>query len=44
LRATPQTGKAGMASMPTYVTLFQWTDQGVRDVKNAPTRFEAAKT
>ncbi|MCL6546693.1 MAG: GYD domain-containing protein [Bryobacteraceae bacterium] len=29
--------------MPTYVTLFQWTDQGVRDVKNAPTRFEAAK-
>ncbi|MGQ9636051.1 MAG: GYD domain-containing protein [Bryobacteraceae bacterium] len=29
--------------MLTYVTLFQWTEQGVRDVKNAPARFEATK-
>jgi uncharacterized protein with GYD domain len=29
--------------MPTYVTLFQWTDQGVRSVKDTPARFEAAK-
>jgi uncharacterized protein with GYD domain len=29
--------------MPTYVTLFKWTDQGVKDVKNAPVRFDAAK-
>ncbi len=29
--------------MPTYVTLFKWTEQGVQDVKNAPARFEASK-
>jgi uncharacterized protein with GYD domain len=29
--------------MPTYVTLFKWTEQGVKNVKNAPARFEAAK-
>ena len=29
--------------MPTYVTLFKWTEQGVKDVKNAPARFEAAR-
>ena len=29
--------------MPTYVTLFKWTEQGIKDVKNAPARFEAAK-
>jgi uncharacterized protein with GYD domain len=29
--------------MPVYVTLFKWTDQGIKDVKNAPARFEAAK-
>jgi len=29
--------------MPTYVTLFKWTDQGVKDVKNVPARFDAAK-
>ena len=29
--------------MPTYVTLFKWTEQGGKDVKNAPARFEAAK-
>jgi uncharacterized protein with GYD domain len=27
--------------MPTYVTLYKWTDQGVKDIKNAPARFEA---
>jgi uncharacterized protein with GYD domain len=29
--------------MPTYVTLFKWTEQGVKDVKNAPARFQASK-
>ena len=29
--------------MPTYVTLYKWTDQGVRNIKNAPARFQAAK-
>ncbi len=29
--------------MPTYVTLFKWTEQGVKDIKNAPARFEASK-
>ena len=29
--------------MATYVTLFKWTEQGIKDVKNAPARFEAAK-
>ena len=29
--------------MPTYVTLFKWTEQGVKDMKNAPARFAAAK-
>jgi uncharacterized protein with GYD domain len=25
------------------VTLFKWTEHGVKDVKNAPARFQAAK-
>ena len=29
--------------MPTYVTLFKWTDQGVKNIKGAPARFQAAK-
>ncbi len=29
--------------MPTYVTLFKWTEQGAKDVKNAPARFQASK-
>ena len=29
--------------MPTYVTLFKWTEQGVKDIKNAPARFVASK-
>ncbi|RPI11344.1 MAG: GYD domain-containing protein [Acidobacteriales bacterium] len=29
--------------MPTYVTLFKWTEQGVKNVKEAPARFAAAK-
>ena len=28
--------------MPTYVTLYKWTDQGVKDVKNTPARFQAS--
>ena len=29
--------------MPTYVTLYKWTEQGVKDIKGVPARFEAAK-
>jgi uncharacterized protein with GYD domain len=29
--------------MPTYVTLYKWTEQGVSNVKDAPARMEAAK-
>jgi len=28
--------------MPTYVTLYKWTEQGVKDIKGAPARIEAA--
>jgi len=27
--------------MPVYISLFQWTDEGVKDVKNAVKRVEA---
>jgi uncharacterized protein with GYD domain len=29
--------------MPTYVMLANWTDQGARQVKESPRRFDAAK-
>ena len=29
--------------MPTYITLGNWTDQGVRTVKDASKRIDAAK-
>ncbi len=29
--------------MPTYVTLMKYTDQGIRNIKEAPARLEAAK-
>ena len=29
--------------MPSYLILGNWTDQGVRDIKGAPDRLEAAK-
>lgn len=29
--------------MPTYVTLYNWTEQAARDVKNALARFQASK-
>jgi uncharacterized protein with GYD domain len=29
--------------MPTYISLMNWTDQGVREVKNSPQRLDAAK-
>jgi uncharacterized protein with GYD domain len=29
--------------MPTYIILASWTDQGVRNVKEAPQRIDAAK-
>ena len=29
--------------MPHYITLINWTDQGIRDAKSAPERFAAAR-
>lgn len=29
--------------MPTYVTLYKWTDQGIRAVKESPQRLDAVK-
>jgi len=29
--------------MPTYIILFSWTDQGIRNVKEAPQRIDAFK-
>ncbi len=29
--------------MPTYVTLFKWTEQGIKNIKDAPARFQASK-
>jgi uncharacterized protein with GYD domain len=29
--------------VPTYVTLFKWTEQGVKDIRNVPARFDAAR-
>ncbi len=29
--------------MPSYVMLFQFTDQGIRNIKESPARVEAAK-
>jgi uncharacterized protein with GYD domain len=29
--------------MPTYMALINWTEQGIRNIKDSPTRLEAAK-
>jgi uncharacterized protein with GYD domain len=29
--------------MPTYITLGNWTEQGIRNVKDAPKRIDAAR-
>ena len=29
--------------MPSYLSLINWTDQGIRNVKDSPQRLEAAK-
>ena len=29
--------------MPTYVSLINWTDQGIRNIKDSPKRLDAAK-
>lgn len=29
--------------MPSYLSLLNWTEQGIRNVKDAPTRLDAAK-
>ncbi len=29
--------------MPTYISFLNWTDQGIKNVKDSPNRLEAAK-
>lgn len=29
--------------MPTYVNLFKWTEQGIKNIKDVPARFAASK-
>lgn len=29
--------------MPTYMSLINWTEQGIRNIKDSPNRLEAAK-
>ncbi|MEK6525549.1 MAG: GYD domain-containing protein [Nitrospirota bacterium] len=29
--------------MPTYISLINWTDQGIRNVKDSPKRLDSAK-
>jgi uncharacterized protein with GYD domain len=29
--------------MPTYITLANWTDQGIRNIKESPQRLDAAR-
>ena len=29
--------------MPTYISLYRWTQQGIEQIKESPTRFDAAK-
>ena len=29
--------------MPTYINLINWTDQGIRNVKESPSRLDAAR-
>ena len=29
--------------MPTFISFVNWTEQGIRNVKDSPNRFEAAK-
>ena len=29
--------------MPTFISLVNWTDQGIKEVKDSPNRIEAAK-
>ena len=29
--------------MPTYITLFQWTQKGIENVKDSPKRLDRAK-
>jgi len=29
--------------MPKYITLLNWTDQGIRNIKESPARLDAAK-
>lgn len=33
--------EGGLAT-PTYITLYQWTEQGVKNIKGAPARIEAS--
>jgi uncharacterized protein with GYD domain len=34
--------KRGVPSMPQYITLANWTEQGIKNLKDAPRRIDAA--
>lgn len=29
--------------MPTYITLLRWTNEGIKDIKNSPSRLDASR-
>ena len=33
----------GGAALPTYITLLNWTEQGIQNIKESPARLEKAK-
>jgi uncharacterized protein with GYD domain len=35
--------RSGGDAMPTYITLLNWTEQGIRNIKKSPARLEKAK-
>ena len=42
MRAKP-TYSAGRKAMPIYINLMTYTDQGLRNIKKSPSRFDAAR-
>ncbi len=42
IRAKP-TYSAGRKAMPIYINLMTYTDQGLRNIKKSPSRFDAAR-
>jgi uncharacterized protein with GYD domain len=36
-------GQQGMKAMAKYISLLNWTDQGIKSIKDSPKRIEAAR-